>query len=68
MKIAAADADCTLSSDGSSSRAQHVFVAGALSGIVEGFAVQPLELLKTRMQINQGDQMRFFPSLREIVR
>jgi hypothetical protein len=33
------------------SRDHLVFVAGAVSGIVEGVTIQPLELLKTRFQV-----------------
>lgn len=45
-----------------------VFLAGAISGIVEGVSIQPLEMLKTRFQINEGAPMRLLPAIREIIR
>lgn len=36
----------------------HVLVAGALAGMVEGLTVQPLEMVKTRFQINTGEGRR----------
>jgi len=45
-----------------------VFAAGALSGIVEGLCVQPLELVKTRFQINDGPPLRFWATVSDIVR
>ncbi|KAG2483083.1 hypothetical protein HYH03_018024 [Edaphochlamys debaryana] len=52
----------------SSSRSHYVFLSGALSGIVEGLSIQPLELLKTRFQINPGEPLRLGPTIREILR
>ncbi len=45
-----------------------VFLAGATSGIVEGLSIQPLELIKTRFQINQGQRLHILPTLRDIIR
>ena len=45
----------------------YVFLAGALSGLAEGVTIQPLEMLKTRFQINEGARMRMLPALREII-
>lgn len=47
---------------------KYVFLAGAISGIVEGVSIQPLEMLKTRFQINEGAPMRLMPAIREIIR
>jgi hypothetical protein len=44
-----------------------VFIAGALSGLAEGVTIQPLEMLKTRFQINSGPRMRLLPAVREIL-
>uniref|UniRef100_A0A7S3R606 Uncharacterized protein n=1 Tax=Dunaliella tertiolecta TaxID=3047 RepID=A0A7S3R606_DUNTE len=46
----------------------YVFAAGAVAGIVEGLSIQPLELVKTRFQINPSAPMQLFPTLQEIVR
>ena len=45
----------------------YVFLAGALSGLAEGVTIQPLEMLKTRFQINEGARMRMLPALRGYV-
>ena len=45
-----------------------VFLCGALSGLVEGITVQPLELVKTRCQINEGVPMKLLPTFRGIIR
>ncbi|MEW5306733.1 MAG: hypothetical protein WDW36_009177 [Sanguina aurantia] len=52
----------------SAQRDHFVFLSGAISGIVEGVTIQPLELLKTRFQINTGPPMSIIPALREIIR
>lgn len=49
-------------------RGQYVFVSGAISGIVEGVSIQPLEMLKTRFQINTGEHLKFIPTIREIIK
>ncbi len=46
----------------------YVFLCGAFSGIVEGVTVQPLELLKTRLQINEGKPMKLFTMVRDIIK
>lgn len=50
-----------------SSQDHYVFLAGSISGVMEGVTVQPLELLKTRFQLNQGQPMRVIPAVREIL-
>jgi solute carrier family 25 (mitochondrial 2-oxodicarboxylate transporter), member 21 len=46
-----------------------VMAAGAVSGVVEGLSIQPLELVKTRAQIHAGrEPLRLVPTLRAIVR
>jgi solute carrier family 25 2-oxodicarboxylate transporter 21 len=46
-----------------------VMAAGAVSGVVEGLSIQPLELVKTRAQIHEGKEpLRLLPTLRAIVR
>ncbi|GLI70454.1 hypothetical protein VaNZ11_015316 [Volvox africanus] len=50
------------------SKSQYVFISGAISGIVEGLSIQPLELLKTRFQINPGQPLRLLPTVREVLR
>jgi hypothetical protein len=42
-------------------------LAGAISGVVEGLSIQPLELIKTRFQINSGERMRLIPTIRAIL-
>jgi solute carrier family 25 2-oxodicarboxylate transporter 21 len=42
-------------------------LAGAVSGVVEGLSIQPLELIKTRFQINAGERMRLLPTVRAIL-
>lgn len=49
-------------------REHYVFLAGAISGVVEGATIQPLEMLKTRAQINTGAHMRLIPAAREIIK
>jgi solute carrier family 25 2-oxodicarboxylate transporter 21 len=44
-----------------------VFLAGAAAGIFEGIVVQPMEMVKTRFQINTGQSMRIIPTMRAIV-
>ena len=44
-----------------------VFLAGAAAGIFEGIVVQPMEMVKTRFQINAGEKMRVIPTMRAIV-
>jgi solute carrier family 25 2-oxodicarboxylate transporter 21 len=45
-----------------------VVAAGALSGVIEGLSIHPLELVKTRAQIHDGPQpLRLAPTLRAIV-
>ncbi|KAJ9505664.1 hypothetical protein QJQ45_026702 [Haematococcus lacustris] len=52
-----------------SSPDQHaaVFLSGAISGVMEGVSVQPLEMLKTRMQISHS-KLQLMPTLRDILR
>ena len=45
-----------------------IFLSGAVSGVFEGVSVQPLELVKTRCQINEGVAMKLLPTLREIIK
>mmetsp|Transcript_2283 Transcript_2283/g.5111 ORF Transcript_2283/g.5111 Transcript_2283/m.5111 type:complete len:283 (+) Transcript_2283:59-907(+) len=47
---------------------QYVFLAGAISGLAEGMSIQPLELLKTRFQINEGKPLKIIPTVKEIFR
>ncbi|GLC35292.1 hypothetical protein PLESTB_000580300 [Pleodorina starrii] len=49
-------------------KSHYVFLSGAISGIVEGLSIQPLELLKTRFQINAGQPLRLGPTIREVLR
>ncbi|KAG2434431.1 hypothetical protein HYH02_012261 [Chlamydomonas schloesseri] len=49
-------------------RSHYVFLSGALSGIVEGLSIQPLELLKTRFQINPGQPLQLLPTIRDVLR
>jgi solute carrier family 25 2-oxodicarboxylate transporter 21 len=44
-----------------------VFLAGAAAGICEGLIVQPMEMVKTRFQINKGQPMQIIPTMRAIV-
>ena len=44
-----------------------VFLAGAVAGVLEGICVQPMEMVKTRFQINTGERMRIIPTVRAIV-
>ncbi len=44
-----------------------VFLAGAAAGIFEGIVVQPMEMVKTRFQINAGAKMRIIPTMRAII-
>ena len=44
-----------------------VFLAGAVAGVCEGVTVQPMEMVKTRFQINTGAQMRILPTMRAII-
>lgn len=39
-----------------------------MSGVVEGLSIQPLELLKTRFQINPGQPLRLLPTIRDVLR
>jgi solute carrier family 25 2-oxodicarboxylate transporter 21 len=50
------------------SDATAAFAAGAISGVIEGVCIQPLELIKTRFQINEGPPMQFWPTVRDIIR
>ncbi|WIA12686.1 hypothetical protein OEZ85_006327 [Tetradesmus obliquus] len=50
-----------------SDNSQYVFLAGAISGVAEGVTIQPLEMLKTRFQINQGAHLRIIPTVKEII-
>ncbi len=45
-----------------------VFFAGAMAGIIEGVTVQPLEMIKTRFQINTGQRMRVLQTIREVIK
>jgi hypothetical protein len=47
-----------------SDNSQYVFLAGAISGVAEGVTIQPLEMLKTRFQINQGAHLRIIPTVK----
>ncbi|KAI8468968.1 MAG: mitochondrial carrier domain-containing protein [Monoraphidium minutum] len=51
----------------SASGGEYVFLAGAISGLAEGVTIQPLEMLKTRFQINAGGHLRLLPTIREII-
>lgn len=44
-----------------------VFLAGAVAGVCEGITVQPMEMVKTRFQINTGQPMQILPTMRAIV-
>eukprot|EP00882_Tetradesmus_deserticola_P003923 GHRQ01004148.1.p1 GENE.GHRQ01004148.1~~GHRQ01004148.1.p1 ORF type:complete len:311 (+),score=141.45 GHRQ01004148.1:882-1814(+) len=57
----------TPTSTNSSDNSQYVFLAGAISGVAEGVTIQPLEMLKTRFQINQGAHLRIIPTVKEII-
>jgi hypothetical protein len=46
----------------------HVFLSGAAAGIFEGVIVQPLEMVKTRFQINTGAPMKVFHTISSLVR
>lgn len=46
---------------------EYVFLAGAASGLAEGITIQPLEMLKTRFQINPGAHLRLIPTIRDII-
>jgi solute carrier family 25 2-oxodicarboxylate transporter 21 len=52
----------------SSDHSQYVFLAGAISGVAEGVTIQPLEMLKTRFQINQGAHLRIIPTVKGVQR
>ena len=45
-----------------------VFCAGGISGVVEGVSVQPLEMIKTRFQLNTGAPLGFGQALRQLYR
>ena len=45
----------------------NVFLAGAVAGVFEGICVQPMEMVKTRFQINTGEKMRILPTMRAII-
>ena len=45
-----------------------VFGAGAVAGIAEGVCIQPLEMIKTRFQINEGAPMKVIPTAHAIIR
>ncbi|KAG2449622.1 hypothetical protein HYH02_005155 [Chlamydomonas schloesseri] len=45
-----------------------VFAAGATGGLIEGVCVQPLEFLKTRLQLNQGTPLPMGVVLRDALR
>lgn len=47
---------------------QYVFLAGAVSGLLEGVSIQPLEMLKTRFQIHKGEHLQLIPTIRDIIR
>lgn len=42
----------------------YVFLAGSISGVAEGVTIQPLEMLKTRFQIHQGEPLRIIPTVK----
>lgn len=42
------------------------FLAGALSGIVEGIVVQPFDMVKTRHQLNTGNNLGVFATLAKL--
>lgn len=42
--------------------------AGAVSGVVEGLSIQPLEMLKTRFQIHTGAPLKVWPTVAELLR
>jgi hypothetical protein len=46
----------------------YVFMAGALSGVMEGVSIQPLEMIKTRFQINEGARLRIIPTIKDIIK
>lgn len=43
-------------------------MAGALSGVMEGVSIQPLEMIKTRFQINEGARLRIIPTIKDIIK
>ncbi|GIL72601.1 hypothetical protein Vretimale_4332 [Volvox reticuliferus] len=45
-----------------------VFAAGATAGLIEGICVQPLEFMKTRLQLNEGKPLPMTTILREALR
>ncbi|GLC51634.1 hypothetical protein PLESTB_000523600, partial [Pleodorina starrii] len=45
-----------------------VFAAGATAGLIEGVCVQPLEFMKTRLQLNQGTPLPMTTILRDALR
>mmetsp|Transcript_8374 Transcript_8374/g.20855 ORF Transcript_8374/g.20855 Transcript_8374/m.20855 type:complete len:290 (-) Transcript_8374:426-1295(-) len=53
---------------GKESREHYVFLSGAISGVIEGVTIQPLEMLKTRFQINTGEPLRIIPTIKEIIK
>ena len=56
------------SSSSSSSSSQALFLAGAVSGMAEAFSVQPLDMVKTRHQLNVGHNESVYKSLVSLYR
>ena len=54
--------------DNDSSSSQALFFAGAISGVTEAFAVQPLDMVKTRHQLNVGLNESVYKSLVSLYR
>ena len=51
-------------SNNGADRGHLVFLAGSISGVAEGVTIQPLEMLKTRFQINEGAHLRILPTIK----
>jgi solute carrier family 25 (mitochondrial 2-oxodicarboxylate transporter), member 21 len=45
-----------------------LFLAGAVSGIAEGLAVQPFDMVKTRHQLNTGENLGVSQTISELLR
>ena len=54
--------------DEENSSSQVLFLAGAVSGVTEAFAVQPLDMVKTRHQLNVGLNETVYKSLISLYR